>query len=184
MTIDENIKKAFKNGLIKASLNTKAWIITGGTDSGVNRLIGDSVKDILDKITVIGIANWGTIAFRKDLERSKINRNNDRYVVYFSNRKIEEKSVSLNPNHSHFLLVDDGSINEFGRAFKFRNDLIELLMKKYSNLVYLVIEGGYGTLENIYNVLKNKSSPVIIMEGTKGCCDLLIKAKNEISNNM
>ena len=57
-------------------------------------------------------------------------------------------------------------------------------MKKYSNLVYLVIEGGYGTLENIYNVLKNKSSPVIIMEGTKGCCDLLIKAKNEISNNM
>ena len=75
MTIDENIKKAFKNGLIKASLNTKAWIITGGTDSGVNRLIGDSVKDILDKITVIGIANWGTIAFRKDLERSKINRN-------------------------------------------------------------------------------------------------------------
>ena len=70
----------------------------------------------------------------------------------------------MNPNHTHFILVDDGSSYEFGRAYRLKNNLINELKKKHSNVVYLVVEGGFGTLENIYDVLKMKSSPVILME--------------------
>lgn len=67
LSIDENIKFTLKKSLVNISLNTNPWIITGGTDTGVNKLIGDSVKEVLDKISVIGITNWGKIAFRNDL---------------------------------------------------------------------------------------------------------------------
>ena len=37
-TIPHRMKKAFKRGLIKAAASTGAWIITGGTNTGVMRL--------------------------------------------------------------------------------------------------------------------------------------------------
>ena len=186
LTLDENIWKAFRNGLTKACLNTKAWLITGGTDIGVAKLTGDSIKNILEKVNVIGIPTWGSIAFRNELKRQKDNKNNDLYVTYFPNRKKYQENehlISLNPNHSHFLMIDDGSANKFGRAYTFRNNFIDYLKKKHSNLVYLVIEGGLGTMENINEILKKKSAPLILMEGTGGCCDIIINAKNEANKN-
>jgi hypothetical protein len=38
-TIPLLMKKAFKRGLIKAAGSTGAWIITGGTEYGVMRLV-------------------------------------------------------------------------------------------------------------------------------------------------
>ena len=37
-TIPHRMKYAFKRGLIKAAASTGAWIITGGTNTGVMRL--------------------------------------------------------------------------------------------------------------------------------------------------
>jgi hypothetical protein len=37
-TIPHRMKNAFKRGLIKAAASTGAWIITGGTNTGVMRL--------------------------------------------------------------------------------------------------------------------------------------------------
>ena len=39
-TLPHRMKKAFKRGLIKAVVTTDAWIITGGTNTGVMRLVG------------------------------------------------------------------------------------------------------------------------------------------------
>jgi hypothetical protein len=153
---------------------------------GVAKLTGDSVKDILDKVAVIGIPTWGSIAFRDELERKTDNRQNDLYVTYFPNRKKYDKDenlVSLNPNHSHFLLIDDGSAREFGRAYTFRSNFVDFLKKKHSNLVYLAIEGGFGTLVNINEILEKKSAPVILIKGSAGYCDLIIDAKNEDNIN-
>ena len=60
------IKKAFKRGLIKAALNTGAWIVTGGGNMGIAKLVGEAVADETHKesLTVIGIANWGCLALR------------------------------------------------------------------------------------------------------------------------
>lgn len=78
-TIPHRMKKAFKRGLIKAAASTGAWIITGGTNTGVintskwalwriryvyfkvMRLVGEAVADEFHTcdLTVLGIATWG-----------------------------------------------------------------------------------------------------------------------------
>ena len=65
-TIPHRMKKAFKRGLIKAAASTRAWIITGGTNTGVMRLVGEAVTEEFHatNITVLGIATWGAITNR------------------------------------------------------------------------------------------------------------------------
>lgn len=62
-------EKAFKRGLIKAASSTGAWIITGGTNTGVMRLVGEAVADEFHtcNLTVLGIATWGKIALREQM---------------------------------------------------------------------------------------------------------------------
>jgi transient receptor potential cation channel subfamily M protein 2 len=77
-TIPHRMKKAFKEGLIKAAASTGAWIITGGTNTGVMKLVGEAVAEELPKyssdtkLTVLGIATWGKIALRKNLAKLKV----------------------------------------------------------------------------------------------------------------
>ena len=68
-TIPHRMKKAFKRGLIKAASSTGAWIITGGTNTGVMRLVGEAVADEFHtcNLTVLGIATWGKVGFRNQM---------------------------------------------------------------------------------------------------------------------
>jgi len=52
-TIPHRIKKAFKEGLVKAAASTGAWIITGGTNTGVMRLVGEAVADEYPKYSTV-----------------------------------------------------------------------------------------------------------------------------------
>ena len=68
--IPQNIKNAFKLGLIKAATSTNTLIITGGTNTGVMKLVGEAIVESvvdLSKVTVLGIATWGVIADRETL---------------------------------------------------------------------------------------------------------------------
>lgn len=70
-TLPYRMKKAFKRGLVKAAASTGAWIITGGTNTGVMRLVGEAVAEEFsgqdNKLTVLGIATWGKIALRNKM---------------------------------------------------------------------------------------------------------------------
>ncbi len=66
-SLPHRMKVAFKEGLIKAAVSTGAWIISGGTNTGVMRLVGEAVADYAkysteNKLTVLGIATWGIIS--------------------------------------------------------------------------------------------------------------------------
>ena len=68
-TIDARTKEAFKKGLVKAAKTTNALIVSGGTNFGVMKLVGDAVAEDLHfgQQTVLGIATWGRIAFKDSL---------------------------------------------------------------------------------------------------------------------
>ena len=66
-SIPLKMRKAFKQGLINVAASTNAWIITGGTNTGVMKLVGEAVSESISKITVIGIATWGKVALRDKL---------------------------------------------------------------------------------------------------------------------
>jgi hypothetical protein len=59
-TIDKKTKNAFMRGLVKAAKTTDSWIISGGTNVGVMRLVGDAIeKDINgESLPVIGVASY------------------------------------------------------------------------------------------------------------------------------
>ena len=58
--LKEEIKNAFKLGLLKAAKTTSSlWIITGGMDVGIMQLVGESVAN--KGLTVIGIPSYKRI---------------------------------------------------------------------------------------------------------------------------
>jgi hypothetical protein len=69
--IDKKTKNAFMLCLVKAAKTTDSWIISGGTNVGAMRLVGDTIeKDINGKILpAIGVA-WYQ---RLDLKNLKSN---------------------------------------------------------------------------------------------------------------
>ena len=73
----------------QAAQTTGAWIITGGTNTGVMRHVGDAVKghtvmsrgaqalkDEESQLHLIGIATWGIVDHRRDLIDSKVSVKN------------------------------------------------------------------------------------------------------------
>ena len=69
----------------------------------------------------------------------------------------------LDPNHSHFLLVDD-SMHYFGGEVNFRADLESTIANKYdASIVMLVIAGGPNTLKSVNEAVK-KGTPCVFLE--------------------
>ena len=178
-----------------------AWILTGGTDTGVMALVGQAMSDprhMADEASaaparLIGIAPWGVVRHRKRLHskarrmllerhfemreheeeairlqdeadaaaacsaaaaggtssrdsarrrvrlrsRSRRHRGSDeeervrahednevwtiKYRASSANHDSNDPSVALEPNHSHFLLVDDGTVEQFYGEVDFRS---------------------------------------------------------------
>ena len=70
-TISPQMRNAFSKGLMKAAISTGAWIMTGGTNAGVMKLVGQAVDGESSSVDalppVFGIASWGKISGREDL---------------------------------------------------------------------------------------------------------------------
>jgi hypothetical protein len=109
-----NVRDAFYQGLIFAAVTTQAWIISGGTDTGVMKLVGEAIRASGATTPTVGIVPWGAVAQREELE----GRCGDD-VVYDNSLPPPRNHANLNSHHTHFLLVDsnvENSSEEF-RAF-------------------------------------------------------------------
>uniref|UniRef100_A0A8C8LWJ6 Transient receptor potential cation channel, subfamily M, member 4a n=1 Tax=Oncorhynchus tshawytscha TaxID=74940 RepID=A0A8C8LWJ6_ONCTS len=117
------VREVLRQGLVKASQSTGAWILTGGLREGVGRCVGEAVRDhataassvSLNKVVALGIAPWGLVHNRQQL----VNPQGSfpaRY--YFQNTSRD--SCCLDNNYQAFLLVDDGSVGRRGGEAGFR----------------------------------------------------------------
>lgn len=202
--LKEDTRRAFKHALSKAIMMTRAWVITGGTEHGVMRLVGEviaekslmSIKDLV----VLGIATWGVLAEKKLLKSAKKqqanynnnnNNNNDddtddndngdknnysrltidsfsyqKTVKYFkksdTSKQTSKKSIYLSPNHNHFILVNDGSVNEFRKEISFRAKLeFELKEIKLSE-IYRIKNKEY---KEDFNFVRQIPIILIVVQG-------------------
>ncbi|XP_076011418.1 transient receptor potential cation channel subfamily M member 7 isoform X2 [Genypterus blacodes] len=174
------IKQVVGKGLIKAAVTTGAWILTGGVNSGVAKHVGDALKEHCSrsskKICTIGIAPWGVIENRNDLS------GRDVIAPYQTLLNPLSKLNVLNNLHSHFLLVDDGTVGKYGAEVKLRRDL-----EKHINLqriharigqgvpvVALILEGGPNVVLTVLEYLQESPPvPVVVCEGTGRAADIL-----------
>ena len=119
LDLKQRLETAFKRGLAQAALATQAMIVTGGTDTGVMALVGKGLAEYnaLTAANCIGIASWGVTNGRDKLAGVQ-----DETVQMPGDMEATRRGANLEPNHTHFLLVDTGVEGEkaWGHEIKFR----------------------------------------------------------------
>ncbi|XP_028268996.1 transient receptor potential cation channel subfamily M member 6 isoform X1 [Parambassis ranga] len=179
-TLPPKVKQAFSKGLITAALSTGAWILTDGINTGVSKYVGEAVKTFgghnLRKRNTVGITPWGAIENNEDL----IGR--DVFRPYQSLGNPLSKRACLNGFHSHFLLVDDGTLGKQGCQQGLRTKLEKhiQLQKIHPRLnqgvpaVCIVVEGGPAIVSTVLDYVSNVPPvPVFVFEGSGRAADLL-----------
>lgn len=151
--------------------------------------VGETVRQLThskDKVTLLGIANWTTITDHEDLIRD-LDLYDENPVAYkISDKKLTKsiKSEYLEPNHSHFILVDDSKYGEFGGEINFRAELeSEISKAKKCPIVLVVVEGGPNTVSTVYQSLQNET-PCVIIDKSGKMSDLLSDVYRSVKKNV
>ncbi|XP_026150464.1 transient receptor potential cation channel subfamily M member 2 [Mastacembelus armatus] len=178
------LKNMFRRGLIKVAQTTGAWIITGGTHVGVMKHVGQAVRDNVlscsstqGRVVAIGVATWGIIHNRDSLVYSE----GCFPAQYVMDVKGQGRLSNLDNNHTHFLLVDDGTHGHYGVEIELRSRLEKCISEKHLGnresgatipVVCVVLDGGPGTLNTMYNTILN-GTPCVVLEGSGRVADLI-----------
>ncbi|XP_068422965.1 transient receptor potential cation channel subfamily M member 6 isoform X2 [Clinocottus analis] len=179
-TLPLKVKQAFSKGLITAALSTGAWILTDGINTGVSKYVGEAVKIFgghnLRKRNTVGFTPWGVIDNNMDL----IGR--DVFRPYQPLGNPLSKRACLNGFHSHFLLVDDGTLGKHGCQQGLRRKLekhihlqkIHPRLNQGVPVVCVVVEGGPAIVSAVLDYVSNVPPvPVFVFEGSGRAADLL-----------
>ncbi|XP_023240584.1 protein ced-11-like, partial [Centruroides sculpturatus] len=201
----------FQKGLIKAANATDMWIVTQGINVGITKVIGDAVH--LEQLRRQGLKchkhpNQNSIKFiplnligivREDflIYGDLFDGRLDRVEIENEGNCPEENKYELNPDHSHYIIVKDNTINKTGMNHFLlhleqymvsavetstpnqRNDDIETLSSNEIPVVALLIQGGYNCARLVLDHLK-KQLPVVVLYGSGGLADLIAHAYYEI----
>ncbi|XP_072049892.1 transient receptor potential cation channel subfamily M member 2-like isoform X2 [Amphiura filiformis] len=181
-------KRNFNEALKKASRTTSTWIFTNGTNCGVTKCVGDAVREgqslkwmngkPADTINCIGISPWGYVDATDTLVERQ-DTDGIRQVEYYHDKPIERrKPVPLNPNHTHFILVDDGR-KAFGADLLLRPKLEKSIFADGVPLVLIVLEGGEDAINHVVNSVDQGVS-VVLCKNTGRAADLLSHIAAEV----
>ncbi|XP_059896927.1 transient receptor potential cation channel subfamily M member 2 [Gadus macrocephalus] len=177
------LKSMFHRGLIKVAKTTGAWIMTGGSHAGVMKYVGQAVRDQAlssrsthGQMVAIGMASWGAIHNRQALVQKGLH-----LARYSMDVQGQGRLTCLDDNHSHFLLVDDGTHGRYGVEIELRSRLEKFISQKPLGnsesglkipVVCVVLDGGPGTLNTIFNAMLN-GTPCVILEGSGRIADVI-----------
>ena len=109
-------KDKILKGIMHGTRNMKPLFITGGTDSGVMKYVGEARAQYNPMAPLIGIAPAGPVLSKeknkskekKQLLEELLNAKEEKTYEY----TMEDKVASLDKNHSHFILVENGEENQ------------------------------------------------------------------------
>lgn len=165
--LDESLRpclvQLFSNGIAHAVADRNALIIDGGTQTGVMAMMGQGVADTGRKSTLLGVAPAGKVIYPGG-----------------PTEKCVEDGAPLDPNHSHFILVES---NEWGGETETMYQLAEELSKEIPVLTVLVNGGQIAKHEVLKSV--RHGWPIVVIEGTGRLADeiaIAVREKMETSS--
>ncbi|XP_063692912.1 transient receptor potential cation channel subfamily M member-like 2 isoform X2 [Bolinopsis microptera] len=180
----------FKKGLMKAVKSTDAWVITGGTNTGVMKLVGEAVRGYSgSNITSIGIASWGIIKNKEQLLKPTKRKEKKKLVFDYPTKASPAAfEAYMDPNHSHFLLVDDGSQKKYGTEISMRGAIEAAICEHYQDnynipdgdmcrlpMICILVEGGPNSISTCVATIRN-GNPVLVLQGSGRSADIIAKA--------
>ncbi|XP_066912898.1 transient receptor potential cation channel subfamily M member-like 2 isoform X3 [Clytia hemisphaerica] len=167
--MDPRLKQQFASGLVKVANTPGAWVITGGTNTGVMKHVGEALQGATK--CLIGIATYGIVTNKDHLLESERNNFGGKFKYNVASSLVEQGAF-LDHNHTHFLLVDNGTTGKFGVEIPFRSALEEYIVQEKVPSVLLVLEGGVGTIGTVLGSLKS-GVPAVIIKDSGRAADLL-----------
>ena len=141
------LQALFTEGLAAAAAALDAMIIDGGTENGVMALMGQGVAQQEHKPVLLGVSPAGQ-------------------VRYPGKTGGEKDSSQLDPNHSHFVLVES---DEWGGETAMMYKLGQYLATGRPSVAVLVNGGEIARNEILYNVRQRR--PIIVIEGSGRLAD-------------
>ncbi|XP_038045510.1 transient receptor potential cation channel subfamily M member 1-like [Patiria miniata] len=196
--LNKKDKETFSRGVIKAAWTTDAWIITSGFNAGIPQIVGEAVqashtrdwitsdkkKFSSSKLKCIGLAPWGYV----DGSHQLLTRNGrGSYPAEYKVNPVVMKGrpVPLNPDHTHFILIDNGLKGEqaYGGEIVMRSMIEEALAAPQEDnglglpVVVVVLEGGVDTVLNVKNAVL-RGIPTVVCDGSGRAADIIAFAHN------
>ncbi|XP_044035760.1 transient receptor potential cation channel subfamily M member 4-like isoform X2 [Siniperca chuatsi] len=188
------VREVIRQGLVKASQSTGAWILTTGLREGVGRCVGEAVRDhaaaassvSLNKVVALGIAPWGLVHKHQQL----VNPQGSFPAKYYV-QNMSRDSCCLDNNYQAFLLVDDGSVGRRGGETGFRTKLEDYISHQRTGIwgsgsidipvLCMLVSGEASMLERVELSLKT-SMPWLVLAGSGGLADFLSDVLENLSS--
>ncbi|TDG98100.1 hypothetical protein EPR50_G00214710 [Perca flavescens] len=186
------VREVIRQGLVKASQSTGAWIMTPGLREGVGRCVGEAVRDhataassvSLNKVVALGIASWGLVHNREQLVNPQ-----GSFPAKYHGQNMSSDTCCLDINYQAFLLVDDGSVGlrpETGFRAKLEDHISHQLTGGTSGIdipvLCMLISGEASMLERVELSLKT-SMPWLVLAGSGGLADFLSDVLENLSSS-
>ncbi|XP_076008094.1 transient receptor potential cation channel subfamily M member 4-like [Genypterus blacodes] len=188
------VREVLRQGLVKASQSTGAWILTAGLREGVGKCVGEAVRDhataassvSLNKVVALGIPPWGMVHNREQLVNPQ-----GSFPAKYDVHNASENTCSLDNNYQAFLLVDDGSVGRRGGEMGFRAKLEDFISHQRTGIwgsgsidipvLCMLVSGAAHMLERVDLSLKN-SMPWLLLAGSGGMADFLSDVLENLSS--
>eukprot|EP00966_Prymnesium_polylepis_P058895 1365065-Prymnesium_polylepis.1 len=134
------------------------------------QITGKAIAEYDARVAVIGISTWGTV-----LTRNKMVGQHGGTADMTPELKNSRDGGNLEPNHTHFLLVDAGKEGStaWGGEIPFRNAFeYEYCRSRSVPRVLVVVQGGPGTLSTVLAAVESEC-PVVLIADSGGVAELL-----------
>ncbi len=152
--LTSRLTQLFSRGIARAAADAEAVIIDGGTQAGVMQIMGQSIADRGRKSSLLGVAAAGKVTYPGGPSVAS----ND--------------SAPLDPNHSHFVLVDG---KEWGSETE---TLFELAAAFNVPVLAILVNGGAIAKDELLQSVR-RNWPVIVIEGSGRLADDVAALKKQ-----
>src|SRR5262249_2509272 len=154
--LTSRLTQLFSRGIARAAADAEAVIIDGGTQAGVMQIMGQSIVDRGRKSSLLGVAPAGKVTY----PGGPTIAGND--------------SAPLDPNHSHFVLVDG---NEWGSETE---TLFEVAAGFNVPVLAILVNGGAIAKDELLQSVR-RNWPVIVIKGNGRLADEVAGLKEQPS---
>ncbi|CAE6961897.1 Trpm8 [Symbiodinium natans] len=190
--------EGFSKGLVEAATRTSAWVITGGTASGVMEIVGKAMRkhDKERQVPCLGITPYGALKRGwRDLicseaafeESCPANPKKMDAAEAEGTAEVDDKPLAaLQENHSHFIICDNGKVGSqaFGTEISFRTRFEDLVakgdceeamgLKVRVPRVMILLNGGKISLESLVQAIQT-GCPLVVCRGTGRLADVICR---------
>ncbi|RDD38223.1 Transient receptor potential cation channel trpm [Trichoplax sp. H2] len=188
------IKKAFYDCLIRIANRVTVCILTSGYHQGVikdmSQTLNQDGKDSDNNkrhkhVIIVGISTWGAVLNRELLQSET--GSGSYPAEYVAVRKGVQRYVPLDPNHTHFILADDGTTGQRAAEEVLRKELTKEWRKKnkqslgLSRLIRIVISGNVESLHKVRDYVASGRT-VVAVKDSGGASSALTYIKSDARN--